>query len=467
MVRVSPTVIFFLVILSFAACRKNDVIDEPVIGEPASTNKWVLDSMRYYYYWNSGITSNPDYTKATDQFFKSLLATSDRFSFISNQQVSTVRPSSFERFGLQYIIVNYPLDPAKVIGVVTLVSPGSPAAAQGIKRGDYFTRINDIVLSANNLPDIIDAFKEDNISLHFAKVDGGNWTSTVVKNLFTGYFTEKPVYLVKSFRKNGVATGYLFYNVFNETYDAELLSAIRKLKTDGVRELILDLRYNPGGAVASSAKLALSVLKQPRADQTFVIYRGNSRFGRLNYNFDKVLQTSTNSEGKNFASLVSGGLGLDRIFVLSSPVTASASELIINNLSPYMEVIQIGGVTHGKDEGSVTVQDNRNPKLIPWIIKPIAFKLFNANDQGNYSNGLVPDMPINEYAKLPLPLLGEVSEPLLEKALQLIYGNTDGLDEHALRNKVKADRIVLPKENILINSMKNEKGSSVAVEVVL
>jgi carboxyl-terminal processing protease len=452
----------------FASCRKNDVDPISPIGEPGTTNKWVLDSMKRYYYWSGEITGNPDFAAPTDDFFKTLLNRLDRFSFISNNQVTTIRPSVFERFGFQYIIVNYPSTPNRVVGIVTLVAPGSPAASQKIVRGDYFSSVNDIELSSNNLGDIVKAFKSDNISLQFVQIQNGNWTGNSPKNLITGYFTEKPVYFTKSFRKSGVATGYMFYNAFNEMYDSELLTALAKLKSSGIKELILDLRYNPGGAVASSVKLAVSVLKQPHADQTYVIYRGNSHFGRLIYSFDKVLKTSANMAGASFADLVANGLGLERIFVLTSSVTASAAELIINNLRPYMQVIQIGGTTHGKDEGSVTIQDRRSPKLIPWIIKPIAFKLFNANDQGNYHNGLTPDLQVNEYARLPLPLLGDVEEPLIEKALEQIYGSTVGLDQEMLRNeRDKFDRTKLPAENILINSMKTEFMSTNGVEVVL
>lgn len=94
--------------------------------------------------------------------------------------------------------------------------------------------------------------------------------------------------------------------------------------------------------------------------------------------------------------------------------------MIVNNLKPYTNIVQIGSVTLGKDEGMITIADGRNPKRIPWVLMPITYKLQNANGEGGYNKGIAPAYQVDELAALPLQPLGNTADPLTAKALELI-----------------------------------------------
>lgn len=106
--------------------------------------------------------------------------------------------------------------------------------------------------------------------------------------------------------------------------------------------------------------------------------------------------------------------------MLTTASTASAAELLINNLRPYLNVVQIGAKTMGKDMASFAIADFRTPKPINMVLHPLVFKLYNARDIGDYGSGLTPDYPVDEFTVLPLVPFGDPSDPMLKKALELV-----------------------------------------------
>jgi C-terminal processing protease CtpA/Prc len=242
------------------------------------------------------------------------------------------------------------------------------------------------------------------------------------------------VYATRLFEHPAGKTGYLAYFGCVENEDQLLLESVQKCKNAGATELILDLRYNPGGSVASSAKLAAVLAPSFNPDQVYVIFKGNRNGGTLKQSFRQTIAFSGSNSGKDMNDLQSRSLGLKRIFILTSSSTASAAEALCNNLKPYMQVIRIGTTTHGKDEASFSIQDSRNPRQVQWVLMPTIYKIFNANDQGNYSSGLQPDHTINDFSTLPLQDFGVPGDPSLDKALQLIYG-TNQVGVTTLRKK--------------------------------
>jgi C-terminal processing protease CtpA/Prc len=152
--------------------------------------------------------------------------------------------------------------------------------------------------------------------------------------------------------------------------------------------------------------------------------------------------------------------------VLTSDGTASASELIINGLRPFMDVVLIGDTTYGKNVGSFTIYDspdfsdeNINPNH-KSAIQPISFQVFNKNDESNYANGFAPNIEVLEYqyAASGLKAFGDVEEPLLNAALNQISGTiarsslseNKKLDTKKVSNNSSSDMYVLPNEKGLI-----------------
>jgi C-terminal processing protease CtpA/Prc len=121
-------------------------------------------------------------------------------------------------------------------------------------------------------------------------------------------------------------------------------------------------------------------------------------------------------------------MGLTRLYVITTDDTASASEMIINGLSPYIDIVQVGTTTTGKNVGSYTIYDspnfereNRNPNHTV-AIQPITFKIFNNLDQSDYTQGFAPDYELIEYISEMKPF-GDPDEPLLQATLGIISGD--------------------------------------------
>jgi carboxyl-terminal processing protease len=420
----SGCLLFFSIVISTIGCRK-EAAGEPVPGDSVGRiNRWVLDSLRRYYYWSADIPANYDYRLPTDQFFTALLSPADRFSWISDGAAIPPPSNSYFVYGFHYAWVAQP-GRDELIGVVTLVNKGGAADAAGWERGTCFTAVNGKPVTLSNMAEINRQLQKGPvINLTPARWQGSDWELLPLLTLQARFAGENPVQWTRTFTAGGLSTGYLFYQSFDERYDAELLLAIAKLKQAGVRELILDLRYNAGGSVASSAKLAAMLTSRLTPQETWAIYEGNQWEGKKPRSLQAVLNTSTSGAGKTYAELQTRCLSLERIFVLTTNGTVSAAELLINNLRPFIPVIQIGRATAGKDEASFLIRDERNPRQVTWTMQPTIYKLFNKAGQGGYAAGLRPTHDLEEMATLPLAGIGEPEDPLVQKALQLIYGGS-------------------------------------------
>ena len=438
-----------LTVLLFPAaqgCKKDAPDVEPYPTDSiGKINRWILDSMRQYYYWSDDIPKEYDYSQSPDQFFKSLLSPNDRFSWISDGQLIRPPSTSYFTYGFHFSLVQAPGYP-NYIGVVNLVNKGGPADRAALHRGSYFIKVNGVDITDDNKAAVIAALKQTGqVKITPAEYVNNTWNPLPEITLRSGFSNENPVHYTRSFTAGGITTGYLYYNSFDENYDAQLLQAVAKLKNANVRELILDLRYNAGGSVASSGKLAALLANGLTGTETYVIYEGNRHEGRKARSLQTILSVSGNNNGKQYTDLQAGKLSLQRVFILTTGATVSAAELIVNNLKPFMTVVQIGETTAGKDEGSFLIDDERVPKQVSWSMQPTIYKLFNKNNVGGYHDGLTPQYAINEMAELPLADIGEPADPLVQKALQIIYGNNMPVNFLNLR---KQNSVILPVRTI-------------------
>jgi len=213
--------------------------------------------------------------------------------------------------------------------------------------------------------------------------------------------------------------------------------------------LILDFRYNGGGYVSSAVNLASLIAPAVTTSDIFYKTKYNSFLSQ--YSDFQNVQTPFESKTENLGNILEG----NRVYILTSSRTASASELIINGLKPYMDVYIIGDVTYGKNVGSIPFEDEENSDN-PYGILPIVTQSFNSLDQSDYTNGFTPDVEALESSELLLPL-GNVNEILLRTALEQITGESSSgrfqkLDREdigsTLDRKVRAGTMI---ENIKIN----------------
>jgi C-terminal processing protease CtpA/Prc len=121
-------------------------------------------------------------------------------------------------------------------------------------------------------------------------------------------------------------------------------------------------------------------------------------------------------------------LNLNKVYILTTKGTASASELVVNCLKPYIQVVQIGDITTGKNVGSITLYDsptfaktNVNPSH-KYAMQPIVLKIVDKNGFGDYATGISPTISLPENLN-NMGILGDVNEPLLNAAINQIIGS--------------------------------------------
>ncbi len=426
-------------VLSMAACKKADDSVTPQASTTTSTNAnetvndWILSNMQDLYYWNDKIPANPDKTLSPDLFFDSLLnkydattnPTGDRFSWIEQSGTALQAELSGETTttGMEYNLYLRSSGSDGVIAQVLYVLPGSPAEKAGIKRGDIISKVNGQLLTRTNYSDLL--FSGTTYTFGLAQVSNQTLVDTDQTRTVTAtVFQENPVFLDSIYTVGSKKIGYLVYNQFvpganNSTaneYDAQVDAVFSNFKANGVNELILDLRYNPGGYTSSSANLASLIGKGISSSKLYFREEWNSTI-------TPALQKEYGSSFfvQNFLDKAQNiGSNLSRVYVLTTDHTASASELIINGLRPYMTVTTIGTTTYGKNVGSITITDDTGK--IAWGMQPIVFRSYNTSGQSDYATGFTPSIEVEEPINL-LPL-GNTSEPLLSAAIGQITGSS-------------------------------------------
>lgn len=406
--------LMFAGLLLMNGCRK-----DPVSFRLSADNQWILDSMNVYYFWKDQLPKAPKDQSNASQFFKSVLYSADRFSYLDDPAELKTAYSSFAWYGFEYAIVENSSAPNGLIGVVTLVVPNGPADQAGLKRGDLFTAVNDISIRPDQLDQVhLKLRLGEGLTLAMGSMGPAGISPGAQVSIKYFRHSEMPVYLQKIFSNGPAKIGYIYYNAFDGNYDHQVLEAIRSLSDQGASELILDLRYNPGGDVSSAAKIA-AVLSKVTAEQAFVIYQANSNGGRRISSFQQTMNEN-NYLPQSFAQLLNYRMKLNRVVILTTGATASAAELLINNLKPYLEVIQIGTATIGKDMASFAITDMNVPKKTNLILHPLVFKLYNAMNAGGYQDGIQPDYLIDEFKEMPLRPFGDAEDPMIKKALDVL-----------------------------------------------
>jgi C-terminal processing protease CtpA/Prc len=304
-----------------------------------------------------------------------------------------------------------------VILSVGYVLKGSPAELAGIKRGDIIYKVDGKNITVDNYGTIL---QNQTLSLELGKFANNSFSSTGKSVSVTKAVVQtNPILKDTVIEYGGKKVGYLCYIQFLTSFDDSLRNVFNRFKNykgTGIDELVLDLRYNGGGYVTSSDLLTALIVKDLPSKVGTVM---NKKV--FNATYTAELQKNNNPADfvTNFKS-ESANLGkLSRVFVLTSNNTASASELIINNLKPFMQVYLIGEHTYGKNVGSFTITDSKSR----WSfgLQPITFKLANAKDESNYGtvNGFLPDISITDNV-LPFRDFGDPAETYLSQALNII-----------------------------------------------
>lgn len=437
----SRLILFIFICLFLNACKdKNE-------NGKTDTQAWIEDTMREHYYWYKEIPKseklNYEITESKD-FFNSLLSIKDGktrsdnkhyyYSYIEELSKTRSLRQTDHTYGFEFIAVYRDKNQVDVQILVQYVIPKSPAEEAGLKRGDWITEMNDLPLTLNNYTKLLG---DDACRLKIERWDAEQnkfveWPE-IIRMGSARAVEDNPVFYFDSklTTPKGKKVGYLVYNHFTDgkgendtSYDDKLKEVSNSFYNAGVTEFVLDLRYNNGGLLSSAMLLCAILSPQDKLGETFGYLQYNDK-QKPQKKAIKVTNTLLSPNGKN--------LNLKTLYVLVSNASASASEMVINSLDPYMNVILIGEQTEGKNVGSNAYKSKDGL----WEMHPITCQIYNSKDNSDYENGFspkrngydfemdeafVPDSKPNTVRLIPVYPLGDPQERLLYAAMSIIDG---------------------------------------------
>jgi len=332
----------------------------------------------------------------------------DRYSFLDregtiNQEIQQGYTGSFG-FDIRYY--------TEEALYIKLVDEGSPAYNAGLRRGWQLTEVNgrrDLSLSSMEQDDFEFLFRAlydaPGIQLK-AKNPAGQELSF---NLQKAIYNIRPILAHQIFDAGGEKVGYFAFNMFvtNALIRSQVDNIMSQFSAAGVKKLIVDLRYNGGGDVATANYITNLLAPASANNQLMNDYVINNTLWNEGWGFFIFYPEYFNK---------TNSLDPDRVYFLVTNGTASASELLINNLTPYMDVKLIGdGNTYGKPVG-----------YFGWDIMgvdlyAVSFQTLNANNFGDFYNG----MPVDQYARDGLNKdFGDPQEEMTAHALYHVQHGT-------------------------------------------
>jgi C-terminal processing protease CtpA/Prc len=431
-----PALIMTILLVAVTvSCDKNESTTGESENPNREINEWILDNMQAYYLWDTQIPKTTDKTLSPDKYFESLLyRPTDRFSWIQDNYLELLNSLSGVNTEAGYDFNLLQVSNSDVIGYITYIKSGTPAENAGLKRGDFFSKINDVQITVDNYSSLIESTSKPHKLGIIDILEGvitsvGNVSLNVIEN-----YPENPILLDTVYQISGRNIGYFVYNFFARDkgdgtlkYEIDLNSVFSKFISKQVNELIVDLRYNGGGAVITTEALAKMISGRDTTNIFYITEYNNN----VNQYFIKT--EGINYNKSYFIDRIRGGKvnipinslsGLSHVYFIVSGRSASASELLINGLKPYMNVVLVGSKTYGKNVASITIYEENTAKqlLNKWGMQPIVMKMSNSSGFSDYGNGFDSDIEINEYddENHVIKQLGDTDELLLKATINRI-----------------------------------------------
>ncbi len=403
-----------LILVGFAGCEQDDPKDL-IPEETKIVNQFIYDVTTTYYLWDEYIPVGIDINTYADSYnlFETMKYQSlDHWSALTDNYQSFQNSLDGIRKTGGYKLSLFQIAGSDVVyGIVEFVYSGGAAELAGLNRGDIIVKIDGQTLTTDNY---IDLFNSDNYLIGFGQLIDNQLSETgVTANIVKTELAINPILFYSVIDVNGSKIGYLVYDQFLDTYTTELKDVFRYFATENIDELVLDLRYNPGGYLTTCAELASMIVPSVSLDKTFITMQWN----------ETLTEYLTQEYGENSDNFIlkfptpEVNVDMSRMVVLTSGRSASASEAVINGLDPYMDITIIGGQTVGKYTGASLFYDEE--KKHDWGIYLVLNRISNALGNTDYVDGFMPDFEVADDYTTPL---GDVTEPLLAKAIEQLTG---------------------------------------------
>lgn len=434
------------------ACKKNHdtaTTNPPPTNNTATAEELIMDSVYLFsketYFWNTVIPAyaqfNPRQYKGSSELQSASnvmnaiknLQPLDRFSFATTIEESNgIQTGQDQDFG--FFIKAGSLDQVlpydSVYWFVTYVYDQSTAGTAGVKRGWIINKINGTQIGYDQPSvDILNNVffgTATAANFEFIKPDDNTSAAALSKTSFQANSV-----LFRNVLTDGInKVGYLVFNqFFGAPSRTELANAFNYFQSAGITDLVVDLRYNPGGSTETQDTLANLIAPLAANNQKMYTYEFNQQLQQGNFPLLKQKPGFGNvsfSEDINTVNYHKAGiLNLSRVFFIVTGSTASASELLINNLKPYMNVKIIGDTTYGKPVGFFPIEIASK-----YAIYPISFRTINSSGNADYYKGFAPDNLMPDGVNKDW---GDVTEPSLASALK--YISTGSFRLAAITNK--------------------------------
>lgn len=422
---------------------KADVGVNKPTPEVAKADRFAIDALEMYYLWNEEIEKDlarldPDTCRMPMDVVESIRYREggkevDRWTVLTDDLKSF--QNSVQGLGVTY---GYDLaagsiknSPGNLFLVVNYVCKGGPAEEAGLKRGDIILTLDGNDITTDN---VYDAFNTTSIRLGVTALSGGFIDSENVRevSLKAVDMYEDPVLVTGTYDVLGKKVGYLVYNGFDLKSAMTLPDVFRNFKSDGIDELILDLRYNGGGyaftenvlasMIAPSANVLAGDIFQTEVYNSELTDSWKKQGEDTNTYFSTVHELTSQ---KVKVDVSESNPGIDKVYVIVTGGTASASEGLIVGLRPYMDVVLVGQQTYGKYCAGIMLSPDRlytsryDYSLIKdWGMYVMVSKFADCNgDNSSIPDGIPVEVDVNDD---PLDgyQLGDENETMLRAALQ-------------------------------------------------
>lgn len=371
-----------------------------------ASKTWIYETMQqnYLFYEDIPAEESLDFFQTPENFLKNAASSRDQkngtlFSHIDSVNVSRALSSS-PTFGYEAALIRTGSGDYAIRVLYT--QPGSPAEEAGLKRGDWIIAANNKKIGSGDYSKYVSA-PTQSYTFTLGNYNGEGFDTLGVTEIPAPRYIEETNLMKTSFITAGNRTAaYILYNSFGADDTETLQNMFVEIAARQPNDIILDLRYNPGGYVSTSQLLSTLLAPQNAMGQTFL---------NMTYN-DKIAKT----ESYLFEpSLIPGGtpLAYENLYIITSNNTASASEIVINCLRPYLKerLLQVGTATFGKNVAQSLFTDEQSPQLELWLTTAY---LSNAEEfQDYFDNGLQPDYELAENYAGELGELGTAEDMLL------------------------------------------------------